>query len=392
MNLSKLLIAFLALLSAQCAFAMRKPANHELLPPAGFYNNADGSPILGLINGAENNIAIEIYEVDDPTVIAAIRSAAKRGVRVQIVKEPAPVGKSCHVFETSKDDPGESESAASCADQQQLVKDVQAGGGAYVPFNKSAFCKNGKGCLEHGKIVIVDNRVAMISTGNFNTTNLCDLPAAPPSCNRDYSYVTQDAELVSRLSRIFSADLKGDTYDLSAILSGAEQSITVSPLSLDPLVNFIRSAKHSIAVENQYLNEPNINQALMDAASRGIAVSVTVSSVCSFGKPSASEIRKTTSIYSAFDAAGISSRMFTKNNLVNGTPGYMHAKTIIVDGTHAWLGSVNGSTQAATANREFGIFFDQGSEVQKLATIMAADHDASASESWQDSLNCAERN
>ncbi len=383
---SKVFIGFLSLLFAQCAFANPKPGNHKDSLPAGFYNNAEGSPILELINGAKRSLAIEIYEMDDPAVLAAIRGALGRGVKVQIVKEPAPVGKSCHVFDSGGTDD------ASCNDQRQLVLDVQAAGGSYVPFDKSAFCTNGKGCLEHGKIVISDNQLAMLSTGNFNATNLCDLAAAPATCNRDYSYIIQDRNLVSRLGQIVALDAKGDYYDLSTILAGAETLITVSPLSLDPLVTFIRSARESIDVENQYLNEPTINQALIEAARRGVRVTLTVSSACSFGKPSASEIRKTTSIYSAFDAAGISSRMFTKNNLVNGMPGYLHAKSIVVDGTRAWLGSVNGSTQAATANREFGVFFNTSSDVQRMASIMAADHISQASESWQDSLDCAERN
>ena len=128
----------------------------------------------------------------------------------------------------------------------------------------------------------------------------------------------------------------------------------------------------------------------MAAANRGVHVEVTVSSACSFGKPSPSEVRTLTSIFTAFDQAGITSTMFTKNIKINGIAGYLHAKAIVIDGKHAWMGSVNGSTQALTRNREFGIFFDTLNDVSKLSQILTSDHSDLNGESWQDSLNCAE--
>ena len=367
-----------------------KQEHTPTLQRMGFYNNADGSPIVGLINGAQKTLDIEIYEMDDPAVITAIRGALKRGVKLRIVKEPKPVGGSCDVFADSVTPKQASNGIGSCSDQQQLVLDVQDSGGSYVPFNKTNLCPGGKGqCYEHGKLAIADKSVAMISTGNFNVSNLCDADAAPTVCNRDYSYLTNDPGIVGTLDKIVAKDLAGDSYDMAELLGGdVIGKLSVSPLSLQPLVDFIRSAKKSIQVENQYLNEPNINAALIEAANRGVQVSVTVASVCAFGEPSASETKKTTAIYSAFDAAGVSSSMFSKKNLVNGVNGYLHAKTIIVDGTDAWLGSVNGSTTAVSYNREFGIFFHSADDVAKLSSIMVADH--TSSESWQDSLKCAE--
>jgi phosphatidylserine/phosphatidylglycerophosphate/cardiolipin synthase-like enzyme len=73
---------------------------------------------------------------------------------------------------------------------------------------------------------------------------------------------------------------------------------------------------------------------------------------------------------------------------VNGRPGYLHAKTILVDGVHAWVGSVNGSTMSLASNREFGIFSDDKIFVKHLGEVMNEDFSNRDAESWIESLNC----
>jgi phosphatidylserine/phosphatidylglycerophosphate/cardiolipin synthase-like enzyme len=240
-------------------------------------------------------------------------------------------------------------------------------------------------------LVVVDSKKALISTGNFNITNLCDLDYSPNVCNRDYSYITDDPEIVSTLQQIVEKDLAGKKYDVDSVVSAdVSKKITVGPNSLKPLISFLQTAKKSIQIENQYLKEPTINSTLIAAAKKGIEVQVLVASACSFGRPRAGEASRITAIYTEFDEAGITTRMFTKNNKVNGKPGYMHAKAIVIDGKKAWVGSVNGSTQGTTMNREFGIFFDDPSEIKKIVSTIDKDFSDSNVETWQESLECAE--
>ena len=364
----------------------------------GFYENSKGAPVAAFIDQAKSTIDIEIYEMDDPKVISSIRHALGRGVIVHIVKEPKPVGATCKVFEvqnsTSNVDANRLNSgAATCEDQQQLVRDVNDAGGAYVPFSKPDLCggTGTKNCLEHGKIVVVDSKLALITSGNFNTTNLCDLDYSPDTCNRDYSYITDDAETVKTLQTVVEKDLVGTPYDVGSIMGPrVAGKITVGPNSLSPLVSFIESAKVQIRIENQYLKDPTMNAALIAAAKRGVKVQVVVASTCSFGRPKGTEVRRLTTIFKEFDEAGIETKMFTKNILVNGRPGYLHAKAIEVDHKRAWMGSVNGSTQAVSLNREFGIFFNNATEVKKLESVLEDDFSNPLMESWQESLVCAE--
>ena len=385
----------------------------------GFYDHTLGSPVVDLIDQTRKTLEIEIYEMDDPKVIASIRKALKRGVKVRIIKEPKPVGATCSVFEpigssqkepigSSQNEPisssissllesPHSNQGSTCEEQKQLVADVNATPGSqYLPFKKPDLCGGGgKNCLEHGKLVIsdagTDSKKAMLSTGNFNTSNLCDLDYSPKKCNREYSYLSDESDVVQSFLAIFEKDMLGESYEVNdAILPSAASKITVSPHSLAPLLTFIRSAKKEILIENQYLKDPTLNQALVDAAENGVSVSVILASACSFGKPKPSEVKKLTAIFSAFEDAGIQLRMFNKNIKVGGKPGYLHAKAIVVDGAKAWVGSVNGSTQALTKNREFGIFFETPSEVLKLASKFKQDFADPNEETWQESLVCKE--
>jgi phosphatidylserine/phosphatidylglycerophosphate/cardiolipin synthase-like enzyme len=380
----------------------RAPAFAGTTPGApGFSNNADYAPAADLINRAQKFVDIEIYEMDDPAVIGALRAALERGVRIRIVEEPRALGNPCHVFDEGvgeqegpkKAPPHHSLGAVSCAEQQRLVRDVNAAGGRYVPFRKETLCPGGKGCFQHGKILVVDAERALITTGNFNVSNLCDRAASPAQCDRDYSLVTTDEDVVRGLEAVFEADLAGESYDLrQALPPGAASKITVGSLALESLVRFIGSARFSVQIENQYLKEPTLNQALVDAAQRGVKVDVTVASACSFGKPKPSEEAVLTSIFQEFDGAGIRTRMFTRNIQVGGYPGYLHAKAIVVDGQHAWIGSSNGSKESLFKNREFGVYFDTRDDVAALANNLTADFGDANAESWEDGLNCAENN
>lgn len=341
--------------------------------------------------------------MEDPGFRKSIRDALARGVRVRLIKDAQPVKKeTCQIFERPK-----SSDTPDCVDYKRLAMDIRANGGAVIPFNKSNLCGKiprlpvnpsgtagsaGSGCFQHGKMVISDSTFALISTGNFNQSNLCTTTDPLDACNRDFTAVINAQDIVRTLQTVFEHDLIGRPYDLAAIIAPVAERLTVSPLSLQPLLSFIKSARKSIAIANQYLHEPNINNALIEAAGQGIQVRVLVSSLCAFGKPSPQRAKSARDQFTEFDSAGIQSRFFTDAIKINGHPGYYHAKAIVVDGTRAWVGSVNGSTSAVSKNREFGIFFNDTASVQFLMGWIKHDFSDPGSETWRDSLKCAKDN
>ncbi|MBS1959953.1 MAG: hypothetical protein JST80_10805 [Bdellovibrionales bacterium] len=350
-----------------------------------FYENASSNnALLNLLKNTKKTLDIEIYQMDDQDVHAALRAALARGVKIRIIQEPRPAGGGCLIFSSpvAADNPG-------CVANKKLIADVRKAGGTYVPFNKELCGKPNSNCFEHGKMVISDNQYVLLSTGNFNSTNLCNAHFNPAKCNRDYSVLTWDPGSVRTLATIFAADLKSVPYDLGAILASNEAAkITVSPYSMKPLVEFIRSAKQLIQVQNQYLKDPELNQALMEAAQRGIKVYVQTASICAFGRPSASEGAAWTRIYTLFDQSKVQTRAFTQSIKVGGRKGYLHAKAILVDSVRAWVGSVNGSTTSITDNREYGIFINDEVEALKLGGFMKSDFLDPGAETWKESLQC----
>jgi cardiolipin synthase len=56
-----------------------------------------------------------------------------------------------------------------------------------------------------------------------------------------------------------------------------------------------------------------------------------------------------------------------------GTPPYMHAKTLVVDGRSAYLGSIDLETTEATRSRELGVTFRNPSLLRQLNARFQSD-------------------
>ncbi|MCO5142825.1 MAG: phosphatidylserine/phosphatidylglycerophosphate/cardiolipin synthase family protein [Oligoflexia bacterium] len=366
----------------------------DLYQFVGAYNNVEYTPLVDLIRLAKKSIDIEIYEMTDHSVLKELKNAIDRGVRVRIVKDPSPVNAKCNLFSISQDTVQKKDSR-SCLREKEFVAYVKnSKGGAFVPFVKSELC--GKSaeevrgvCYQHGKMVIVDERVVLLSTGNFSASNLCS--GSTSKCNRDFTYVTRDSDVVSGLQHVFENDLNQKRYLLKDQLdraSGFDQKFTVSPYSLEPLIQMVREAKHSLQIQNQYMKEKNWNQAIKDAARRGVRVELMMTSACAFAPPKGKDKKNLAALYQDFENSGVSLRFFTSQMEQNGRKGYLHSKIMIVDAEKVWIGSVNGSTSATSYNREFGIFFNHPDRVKKLVSVLQQDFTHEKSENWQETLNC----
>ncbi|MFH1549018.1 MAG: phospholipase D-like domain-containing protein [Planctomycetota bacterium] len=358
----------------------------------GFRHNPEDNPVFQALSLANESIDIEIYEMADLDIRAALRNAINRKppIRVRVVKEPNPVGEPCRYFE-----PAAYKDTEDCKDQKNLVAEIRASPeGEFVPFNKKELCKGltkkGKppNCFQHGKLILIDGRHALLGTGNLNSSNLCNLRRDPSVCNRDFFYVTSDPNTVGTLKEIFENDLTGRWYDLGPYLTESiSEKLTISGYSLDNLMSFISRARKSIRIENQYLKEKTVIELLKEKAIEGVKVQAMVSSLCSFGKPR--DAKSSRALFEGFDDAGVNVRMFTSSMKVGGKPGYLHAKAIVVDDKEAWVGSINVSDTAMKSNREFGIFFSEPADVQRLKKILDADYSDPMSETWEESLRCA---
>ena len=371
----------------------------------GPFSNSEGAPEARVIRLARKTIDIEIYEIDDPDIRAALREQIAKGVRVRVVKEESPVGKTCHVWKDAHE-------TDSCDDLKALAKEIQAKGGAFEPWKKPDLCGQTAGgrskrCYQHGKIIVVDADVpgrslALVSSGNFNPTNLCDQNVARLSrCDRDYTYVTRDRSVIASLAKIVDKDLQGEWFDPRAIVAenGADGKLTVSPFSYDTLAAFLRSAQTRVQLQNQYVNpDSGLIEALVELAQRNVKVEVQVSDVCPFGKfkwtaskdadgkpmwglPN-SVVSKRLALQ-ALRSGGVDVQLFPPGHRVGGHEGYLHAKAIVVDGKRAWIGSANGSGVSLNRNREFGVYFSNAKRVKAVSQYMESDFNDPNNRDWE---------
>ena len=349
-----------------------------------FYDHEIAIPHLELIKNARSSIDLEIYTFTDPMIRNELLAAQGRGVQVRIIQEPNPVGTVCRLFE-----PLSSRDPEACISAKTFLNEIRARGGVYSEFNKTNLCKNKDACFQHGKIMVVDLKLALLSTGNFDQTSICDVSHGATHCNREFSLVLEQSEVVETLHHIFEADLLGNPYDLAELLRLAKvDALTVSPFSLAPLIHLIDSAQSSIQIETPYLTDPSLKQALLAASKRNVKVYLTLESICAYSKPTNTDQRRLFVLEQELEHAGIFTRAFTDRILIQAKPGALHAKALVIDQKKGWLGSVNGSTTSLTQNREFGYVFSDPSVLHHLGSVLTKDFMAPGSTSLSDDIKC----
>lgn len=382
-------------LTADNGLLKRLPAS-EKCDLVGLYSNSDAPPIQSLIDCASKSIDIEIYEMADEDVLAAVKSAQSRGVSVRILKDPHPVGQRCNPFYDSNgtSSAGRDQFGPSCAKFMKWLGEFKEARGEMRPFNRRVLCgKKKHSCYEHGKMILVDGKFAAVSTGNFNITNLCNLKRGPDHCNRDYTYVSRDREVLRALADIFAADWNGEESSLDqiseiAMRGNVPRKITVSPFSLPPLTDFIGSAQQVLRIQTQYITSENFAQAIMSAKKShpNLKVEINLMEFCPFGRLTAQKKQSTQDLMQRLEDSGAHVRVFRSAERVHSLKGYLHAKAIVVDASKAWIGSVNGSDLSLSENREFGIFFNNIARVQGLSAQLHSDYVDEKAEDWQTNL------
>ena len=397
---------------------------------------AEHYDILAFIQEAKKKLDIEIYEMRDESVKEAVFAAMQRGVVVRIVAEPDPVGNGCDAF--SQFNPTNN---AECQQSAPFMKKFaefskkHAAGSKIGFFNKNLCWDGGldrpKYCYQHGKMLLRDDNFVALSTGNLNPSNLCtDSYRLDNVCNRDYTLVMKDPKMVKGLREIFELDLQesvpcdmppqkprlggvlrkateghcdieGKEVDalahrekIATILAKYELNhVTVNPVEDNRLEKFIRSAKKSLKIQAQYLRQPEWQEAIVDALSRGVAVQTTLASFCHFNQKNGIGFIEQNSLSGPngyltkwlnplFQGKNpMQLRIFNKSlpSFEKAKMAYQHAKMFVVDDDVAWIGSTNGSSTSTNVNREFGVFIKDPKMVHHISLLMDKDFNAGVS-------------
>lgn len=277
--------------------------------------DAGESAITDAINSAQKSVWLEIYLLSDRKVISALENAANRGLDVRVMLEPHPVGGG---------------SPTRTIDQLTAA-------------NIKAQTTNPAFALTHEKGMIIDGTTAYIMTSNFTRSALGGYSSGGPyPNNREYDIVDTNTQDVQAVVAIFNADWNRTTPQLN------DPNLVVSPVnSRNDFTSLINSAHHTLLIEAEEMQDSAIEQAIVSAAQRGVKIQVILPS------PSGSSGDSNSQGINTIKQGGVQVKEDTRL--------YMHAKIIVVDAQHAFVGSENISTQSLDQNRELGILVsDQG--------------------------------
>ena len=280
-------------------------------------------PIVDAINAAKKSIKVKMFVFSDPDLISAVIAAQARGVKVQVMLNPARRS-------------GEE-------DNEDTRKKLETGG-IEVKDSNPAFG------LTHEKSMVVDDETAYIKSLNWETKNL--------TVTRDYAISTNHPHEVNEVVACFQAD-----WDRSAFNPGDKaHMIWCKGNGRDRIAHFIDEAKHTLFVQNERYQDSVIIERLVRAAERGVKVHIMARKPHSLKKDKLVEAVGGLRI---MDDVGI--KIHTLRHLK------LHGKMLIADGSHAIVGSINLAPGSFDDRRELAIEVHDEDIVARLHEIAKSD-------------------
>jgi phosphatidylserine/phosphatidylglycerophosphate/cardiolipin synthase-like enzyme len=283
-----------------------------------------GYAVLNAIRGAKKSVHMEMYLLTNNQIISALGTLKAAGVDVKVVLNqnfPPNGGSNTSAYNSLK----------------SKGVDVRWAPAAYQ--------------FTHAKSVIIDGEKLLVMTMNLTETSAKD--------NREYIATDADPQDVADAETIFDGDFNDRATNVNGKLVFSPQN-TSKIDARARLKALIDSAKASVDVEVQSLSDAALTDALIAAKKANVNVRVVVA-----GGPDISDTPAETDAINKLKAAGVP--------IVAVTTPYIHAKTIVVDGNKAFVGSQNFTPTALFNNREVGVVTDAASEVAKVAAVIAQD-------------------
>ncbi|MDR3633059.1 MAG: phospholipase D-like domain-containing protein [Isosphaeraceae bacterium] len=307
--------------------------------PALFIEPQAGrAPILDAIDSARSTIRLGICNISDPQIGAALGAAVARGVNVEVIVDQADYH-------------------AKSAEQAEVASLLAQGVAVHLsnPVFPQSFEKE----------LVIDQTRAVIMT-------MCLVPQTFQD-TRDYGLILANPAIIKEVTSVFDND-----WAYSAPPGQPTPAYNPTPpLHVPTLIwgptnataklsQLIQSARRTIDVTTELLDDPYLDGQLIAAAHRGVRVQLICPVNTREGTSNASAI-------ALLAGQGVNVRVTPDQNPPANAPPYMHAKTMIVDGRVAYLGSIDLDTIEATQDRELGIIFRQRPLVAQLGTQFQTD-------------------
>jgi phosphatidylserine/phosphatidylglycerophosphate/cardiolipin synthase-like enzyme len=285
-------------------------------------------PVPDVMHNAKKSVRVEVYILTDTAIINALEDDANQGLDVRVMLEPHPFG-------------------FSPVSVQETIDKLKAAG---IKVNQTSPAFQ----LTHAKFMLIDSSTLFLMTANLSQTAF---GGSKSFTNREYLLDDTEPQDVQEAENIFHDDWSRTVPTLS------DANLVVSPVNARAkLLALINSGQSSLFTEDEEMQDQQTEDALIQAARRGLNVEIVLP-VLSSGSDGS--------------AAGV---VYPRNNHVNVREDkqlYMHAKLIIVDGTRAFVGSENFSSASLDKNRELGLIVADPNTIQSLEATFTSDYAAS---------------
>lgn len=277
--------------------------------------------IYRLITGARRSVDLTMYELSDVTAEADLAADAARGVDVRVLLDQH--------LERSRN---------------LAAYDYLASHGVHVRWAAA-------GTIYHQKTLTVDGATAVIMTLNLVTEDYAD--------TRDFAVIDTRPADVAAIVATFNADYAG-----RAITPPDGSDLVWSPTnSQASVLAIINGARHSLAIEDEEMNDPQVTSALTAAARRGVDVKIIMTANPEWD-----------AAFSELAGAGVHVRVAPDYTSAL----YIHAKVIVADsgrpGQRMLVGSENFSIASLDYNRELGIMISDSALITTVNEVVMADY------------------
>ncbi|MBA4749476.1 MAG: hypothetical protein H2057_02530 [Alphaproteobacteria bacterium] len=298
-----------------------------VLPDAG------RMPLLKAIQDAKENLQVAAYKLTDDTVVGALREAAQRGVCVEIL-----LTKNMYRHDRQ-------------VDQSQTRKAQFERVGIKVYEAPEDFDQL------HYKMLVVDKKYALVGTGNWDTESFDGHTTEKPA--RDFMVTLTEESAIKELLYVFYKDARREPTSLTGT-----RFIWSPDAGREPFVALVASAKKSLWIYQQDIQDRMLVGAMAEAVRRGIEVRLLMMPF-PFSKSRDDNIPHQRHL----KAMGAQVRLMTHL--------YGHAKVMILDAGEEsekiYVGSANFYPQSLEKNRELGVVLADSDAVECIKTVFLRD-------------------
>lgn len=278
------------------------------------------APILEAISQAQHHIELSMYMFTDHSLATALKSAAQRGIQVQVLLEKQPY----------------EEAGVNSSIHRELnnsgiqLKDIMLGDHA----------------LLHQKTLLIDDKAALIMTGNFVYSSFRQRSHS----ERNLIVIDHDKNDLQQLATMFDYDWRNTLP--SNIPPG---QLIFSPVdSRAKITTLVQQAKKSLQVYAPSLSDYRFLGALAKAAHQGVQVDILIND--NSIKPKAAQYLQRSGVH-----------------LHTAREPKIHAKMIIADQRQVYIGSINFTQASFDQNREAGIITSNDNIVREAEKIFMTD-------------------